>query len=398
MKLPIEDKLLIVNTYLAVLFAYALHIMAFYFFYDLFPGSIIIWILMMLWMIIYHFGMFENLDTEFDKVEDVFWYKSILDKCWVSKMQNNEESDPELNTEVCNLTTILTYGLLCPLVLLRFNEKVEKFSLKLGKWINDYEYLTMFVKLVTWGVIWIFYKYWSGTDENVILTLYLLSHFIIATYSFKKFQSLYYIIVMTIPLLLIYSWRWLGKNWNKKLERSIRRNDEEQSASNINIEQSDSFNLNRSRRNRNNRIQNLPSLNRTNRQTHYINNSRSKFKRLETFDVLDKILKDWKRSETLNKTTSIKWCWVWLEQWKPGQDLIELKWGKNHIFHKVWIKRWAQRRKTWPIWRTDFIDLARNEVPYPYNDNSLEWSQLELISFYPLIYDQNLNNRNNNSH
>jgi hypothetical protein len=73
------------------------------------------------------------------------------------------------------------------------------------------------------------------------------------------------------------------------------------------------------------------------------------------------IKEQWKRAFTIRDQEVTIYCSVCLEEFKKGEEVIELHCGKGHIFHPKCIEDWAQRNKSCPLCRTDFITLAREE-------------------------------------
>lgn len=52
-------------------------------------------------------------------------------------------------------------------------------------------------------------------------------------------------------------------------------------------------------------------------------------------------------------------CWVCLEEFIIGENIIELKWNPAHIFHPDWLEGWADRNTHWPLCRKDLIQMVQ---------------------------------------
>ena len=73
------------------------------------------------------------------------------------------------------------------------------------------------------------------------------------------------------------------------------------------------------------------------------------------------MLHDWKRTYSLKPENQNEACSVCLVEFNKGDELVELHWGKGHLFHPDWIEDWAKRNKTCPLCRKDFVEVARKE-------------------------------------
>jgi hypothetical protein len=82
---------------------------------------------------------------------------------------------------------------------------------------------------------------------------------------------------------------------------------------------------------------------------------------MPTSKVLGGIKDKWKRTFTNTDKERTIYCSVCLEEFVKGEEVIELHCGKGHIFHPNCIHDWAQRNKSCPLWRKDFVSLAREE-------------------------------------
>ena len=87
----------------------------------------------------------------------------------------------------------------------------------------------------------------------------------------------------------------------------------------------------------------------------------SKVKRQQTMKVMGNMMSEWKRGFSLRDKSKVVSCSVWLDEFNKGDEVIELHCGKSHIFHPNCIEDWAMRNKSCPLWRTDFVELARKE-------------------------------------
>ena len=54
------------------------------------------------------------------------------------------------------------------------------------------------------------------------------------------------------------------------------------------------------------------------------------------------------------------WC-ICLEELEKAEMIIELKCGAGHIFHPICIEAWSMKNHSWPLCRTDFIEVAKNK-------------------------------------
>ena len=89
--------------------------------------------------------------------------------------------------------------------------------------------------------------------------------------------------------------------------------------------------------------------------------NQSTIKRGGTFMALRRILKNWRRGNSIkSEIQSMTWC-IWLGEFEDEQIFIQLKWNKQHWFHTKCLKGWAQNNNTWPLWRTDYVQMAKEE-------------------------------------
>ena len=86
----------------------------------------------------------------------------------------------------------------------------------------------------------------------------------------------------------------------------------------------------------------------------------ARVQRVPTIKVMGDMLSQWRRSYSIKENQVQAWC-VCLEEFQKGEQIVELHCGKGHIFHPHWIEGWAKRNKSCPLWRTDFVELARKE-------------------------------------
>ena len=100
--------------------------------------------------------------------------------------------------------------------------------------------------------------------------------------------------------------------------------------------------------------------------------------RNSTFMALRRIFIDWKRENSISPTLNDRMWAIWLESFQKGQQFIQLKWNSQHWFHTIWIKRWALSNDTWPIWRADYIEMAKQENRRLFNSNSLSIHSISL--------------------
>ena len=80
-----------------------------------------------------------------------------------------------------------------------------------------------------------------------------------------------------------------------------------------------------------------------------------------TFMALRRIFKGWKRGNSIRPHLQNETCCIWLGEFKKGQTFIQLKCGKQHWFHFKCIGKWTMNNTTCPIWRTDYVEVAREE-------------------------------------
>lgn len=52
---------------------------------------------------------------------------------------------------------------------------------------------------------------------------------------------------------------------------------------------------------------------------------------------------------------------IWLDLFKEGEEVVQLKWSKEHMFHAGWIKSWGERKDTCPNWRKNFVSMYYEE-------------------------------------
>lgn len=105
--------------------------------------------------------------------------------------------------------------------------------------------------------------------------------------------------------------------------------------------------------------------------------------RLPTMKVMNDMLSHWKKGYSFKSSNQNISCSVWLEEFKDKEQIIELHWGKGHIFHPDCIEDWAKRNKSCPLCRQNFVEIARKE-------------QMDEIEFGPKKEDSSKNNNDQN--
>lgn len=109
-----------------------------------------------------------------------------------------------------------------------------------------------------------------------------------------------------------------------------------------------------------------------------ISDNRS-LQRFDTYKAMNKIMTEWRRGLSLSQQEDNTKIWViCLDNFRPEDYCVELKCGKGHCFHWNWINTWAQRNKSCPVCRKDFINIAKEEIRHSYQDPSLSWSHIQL--------------------
>jgi hypothetical protein len=88
----------------------------------------------------------------------------------------------------------------------------------------------------------------------------------------------------------------------------------------------------------------------------------SRVERRNVYDHRNKaivgILNNWKTKFQPTDGWGGEETWtIWLDLFVEGEDVVQLQWSKEHIFHPGWIKGWGERNTTCPIWRMNFVTM-----------------------------------------
>ena len=89
--------------------------------------------------------------------------------------------------------------------------------------------------------------------------------------------------------------------------------------------------------------------------------NRGKIKRGDTSIALRKVFKNWRRGSSIKSEINSIICCIWLGEFEDGQAIIQLKCNKQHWFHAKCLEGWAKNNNTWPLWRTDYVEMAKEE-------------------------------------
>ena len=90
-----------------------------------------------------------------------------------------------------------------------------------------------------------------------------------------------------------------------------------------------------------------------------------------TLMTFRRIFKGWRRGNSIQPQLQSETCWIWLEEFKNDQVFIQLKWDKQHWFHIKCIEERKRNNSTWPIWRTNYVEMAKEESRRLFNTDSL---------------------------
>ena len=97
-----------------------------------------------------------------------------------------------------------------------------------------------------------------------------------------------------------------------------------------------------------------------------ISNSNSNIQNNEEMKALKHIFKNWRRGNSLISDLQDRTCSICLGGFEKDQVLIQLKWNHSHWFHYQWIRSWATKNDTWPIWRANYVEAAHKECQRSY--------------------------------
>ena len=90
-----------------------------------------------------------------------------------------------------------------------------------------------------------------------------------------------------------------------------------------------------------------------------------------TLMALRRIFEGWRRGNSIRPQLQNETCCIWLEEFKNDQVFIQLKWDKQHWFHIICIAEWTKNNTTWPIWRANYIEVAKEENRRLFDNDSL---------------------------
>ena len=91
----------------------------------------------------------------------------------------------------------------------------------------------------------------------------------------------------------------------------------------------------------------------------------SRIKRIPTVKVMGNMVKQWGRAYTAKDNDKQSSCWVCLEEFKKGDEIVELHCAKGHMPHPDCIENWAKCNKSCPLCHIGFVELARKEQSSP---------------------------------
>ena len=77
-----------------------------------------------------------------------------------------------------------------------------------------------------------------------------------------------------------------------------------------------------------------------------------------------------------NQDFAVAWT-ICQEDFEEGQNVLQLEWGKTHLFHFTCLKEWMKFKFIWPTWRMNLQVMYRcngnkREERYLYAEDMLE--------------------------
>ena len=200
----------------------------------------------------------------------------------------------------------------------------------------------------------------TSTVQLAFLLLLLITQTVMAFHHIENFQLLYFFTVMVVPVFIIICLTtWLGNFFSTMFPWCKRRN---------------------VRPERDHSLMNLPNFeNQPPIAIQLHNNQGVVIQRMTTNQALGNILVKWKKQFTLRKKEKTECCWVWLEEFMIGENIIELKCNSAHIFHPIWLEGWAGRNTHCPLWRKDLVEMVQNNPDQSIERESENNSRQSLI-------------------
>lgn len=229
----------------------------------------------------------------------------------------------------------------------------------------------------------------SGSSSIIILVFLIYFNMAIVTYKFKVGQILNVVplillevplLCLGIPILIILNF-WINSWEDASAEdtlRHLRQRRRELRQEQLRIDQQrndleDSiarFISPRNQRQNVYRNNNEIDLNSAIKKLKRIR--KPKVRKVSSFQAANLIFKKWRRGNSIVPYVQESWWPIWLSDFKLDEIVIQLKCSMSHCFHYNCMNEWIKREnKTWPIWRTDFIQVAKQEWANAHFDKSV---------------------------
>ena len=356
------ERAFILNTWLLIISSYVSIIFAMIFLHDVYPGAIVVLFLYFWINLLYHLAIFETLEVGYDKVETIFNWRS--------------------NASECLLMIFLWPIVYCEADVLR------KISKAVWYCMNGLEWLAVIIKVAFMLLLISFVTNVTSDSQVIVLSIFAILHTVMAFYNYKGVQVSWYMIVMLGPILISFTFLVWFIVITLAYKECIKPREEHTNVRRIERERRDR------RAYRSGRQNSILPLRAQDSEVHQRlhlaiegnrtpqNMSRRRYdgpQRFNTIKAIGKILTEWKRGNSIKESIDKIMCCVWLEYFNPGEEVIELKWGRGHIFHPNCIKDWTKENKTWPVCRANVVEMAKREHAKSYQDPSVSWANISVI-------------------
>ena len=238
----------------------------------------------------------------------------------------------------------------------------RKITQKIKSYVDKYEQLFFAFKIGTTISIVIWFFLAENTMQIISTLIFIIFHALMCTLQYQKMAISLFMLIMFMPL---GAWMWFIAGIEDSCGSCLKL-PEENAANDLNqqprpeplFQRQDAAQQLADAQNGDYRYDN------TNRVMSFV-----PYQRMTTNKAKNKIFNNWKKVFNPEKDSKGEYCCICLEEFEKGEMIIELKCGAGHIFHSVCIEAWSMKNHNWPLWRTDFVEVAKNEPQNPH-DNS----------------------------
>ena len=230
----------------------------------------------------------------------------------------------------------------------------RKIAQKIMSYIDNNQRLFFAFKLWSTLLIIIWFFLAENTLQVIWTVIFLIYHLLMCSLQYMQVAIGLFILVMFMPLMAWVFFQAWGEDfcasWLRLPEDNAVHEENQPPEPEPLFQRQDAAQQIADAQNNENRYENM------NRAISFV-----PYQRLTTNKAKNNILNNWKKVFDPNiNNKGEAWC-ICLEEFETGEMIIELKCGAGHIFHSICIEAWSMKNHSWPLWRTDFIEVAKNE-------------------------------------